>query len=220
MKLRVSPLKPQPNNRNISTQHGTTYRNIGGSWFDMFWWGWPSISNMLQQGGQMCVKQEGGGGGKEGERGCSQANWRTEGLTDWEWFVLLTNDWSTDWQQTEPYEFQGSWPDHFVSTPTLLPPFVVNAKEGDKASSHDKSRCLGCMHSNWVGTGRERTKSSDQLSDGEWARLTPVKEAKVYLVCFITRSLLGYMKQSSGNAPLQESVPTKCELMRKPFYET
>ncbi|XP_078353189.1 rapamycin-insensitive companion of mTOR-like isoform X2 [Oculina patagonica] len=79
--------------------------------------------------------------------------------------------------QTEPYEFQGSWPDHFVSTPTLLPPFVVKTK-GDKSSSHDKSRCLGCMHSNWVGTGRDRTKSSDHVSDGEWTRLTPVMEAK------------------------------------------
>lgn len=80
--------------------------------------------------------------------------------------------------QTEQYTFQGSWADHFVSTPTLLPPFVVNKKEKEKSSSHDKSRCLGCMHSNWVGSGRERTKSSDQVSDGEWNRLTPVMEAK------------------------------------------
>ncbi|KAJ7386355.1 hypothetical protein OS493_008476 [Desmophyllum pertusum] len=57
--------------------------------------------------------------------------------------------------QTEPYEFQGSWPDHFVSTPTLLPPCVVSTKEEETPSIHDKSRCLG-LHALQFGGDWER----------------------------------------------------------------
>lgn len=56
-------------------------------------------------------------------------------------------------------------------------------KNGEESFSHNKSRCLGCMHSSRVGTGRERNKSSDQMFNGEWNRLTPVLEAKVKVFC-------------------------------------
>ena len=35
------------------------------------------------------------------------------------------------------------------------------------------------MHSSRVGPGRDRSKSSEHVLDGEWNRLTPVLEAKV-----------------------------------------
>lgn len=79
--------------------------------------------------------------------------------------------------QTEPYEFQGSWADHFVAAPSLLPPFVVGSTKRENRPSHDKSRCLGCMYTNRVGTGRDKTKSSDNMNDGEWTKLPPVMEA-------------------------------------------
>lgn len=120
--------------------------------------------------------------------------WRTNSLIDFltqhlpllNWLIGLTAP-----QQTEPYEFQGSWADHFVATPTLLPPFVVNPTQREIHSSHDKSRCLGCMYTKSVGTGRDTTKSSDNMTDGEWTKLPPVMEANVrwYFVSFIMSSV-------------------------------
>ena len=113
-------------------------------------------------------------------------DWLLDSMTDWQhlpllnWLIGLTAP-----QQTEPYEFQGSWADHFVATPTLLPPFVVNPTQRESHSSHDKSRCLGCMYTKSVGTGRDTTKSSDNMTDGEWTKLPPVMEANVRW-CFVS----------------------------------
>lgn len=86
-------------------------------------------------------------------------------------------------QQTESYQFKGSWPDNFVASPTLLPPYVVktNITNKEGSANHNMSRCLGCMYSSWVGTGRDRSRSSSHAIDGEWNRLTPVIEVKVIL---------------------------------------
>ena len=119
-------------------------------------------------------------------------DWLLDSMTDWQhlpllnWLIGLTAP-----QQTEPYEFQGSWADHFVATPTLLPPFVVNPTQRESHSSHDKSRCLGCMYTKSVGTGKDTTKSSDNMTDGEWTKLPPVMEANVrwYFVSFIMSSV-------------------------------
>ncbi|XP_074611135.1 rapamycin-insensitive companion of mTOR-like isoform X3 [Acropora palmata] len=93
--------------------------------------------------------------------------------------VSLPLDLSTLFQ-TESYQFKGSWPDNFVASPTLLPPYVVKTNTTNKEASvnHNMSRCLGCMHSSWVGIGRDRSRSSSHMIDGEWNRLTPVIEVK------------------------------------------
>ncbi|XP_068727211.1 rapamycin-insensitive companion of mTOR-like isoform X1 [Montipora capricornis] len=93
--------------------------------------------------------------------------------------VSLPLDLSTLFQ-TESYEFKGSWPDNFVASPTVLPPYVVKANTINRESnfSHNMARCLSCMHSSLVGTGRDRSRSSSQVKDGEWIRLTPVPETK------------------------------------------
>ena len=99
---------------------------------------------------------------------------QTVWLTDWltEWLTDLLTDWLTE-------------------GPTLLPPFVVNPTQRESHSSHDKSRCLGCMYTKIVGTGRDTTKSSDNMTDGEWTKLPPVMEANVrwYFVSFIMSSV-------------------------------
>lgn len=69
--------------------------------------------------------------------------------------------------QVEPYLFEGSWPDNFVSDPITCG--IVTNVEGvsELSEDHDPSRCLGCMYSKRTKSMNERRKSIDSFSDAE-----------------------------------------------------
>ncbi|KAK3755311.1 hypothetical protein QZH41_014619, partial [Actinostola sp. cb2023] len=69
--------------------------------------------------------------------------------------------------QVEPYVFQGSWPDNFISDPVTVG--IVNTTDelDDVSDEHDPSRCVGCMYSKRTKSMNERRKSADSFIDPE-----------------------------------------------------
>ena len=81
--------------------------------------------------------------------------------------------------------------------------------------SHNMARCLSCMHSSLVGTGRDRSRSSSQVKDGEWIRLTPVPETKVDIAHILPHAVSVILTQ---DAPLRNTSGCKSSLNSHTSY--